>query len=320
MDDMIRTAYLTLLESGADYEKLTEKQEVERLEGFHDYIVVREETGVDHPGLEEYIEVKKRLGDELISFSTARHRSPIEGEGPAPELADEDVTEVPETPDVEDTEEPVTLVTGAPGYGSNFSYHQAIIDKAVEEKVSGRRRAEEVPETTAVYEAPKEEAPAAENPVTRAIFADDEEEVVISSETDEDAVEDSQDTPDFEELLSADKSERKEEKKFIVQATVETDEDIESTPRITPSDVIDKDFTIKSGGYDQDSVDDFLDDVAKFMSSAHDVSDWLDKAEAFEHQEFDKVRGFMKKGYVISEVKEFTDALKVEFEIRASEA
>lgn len=328
MDETVQMVYRTLFERGADYDELTEKQEVARLEGFHDYIVVREETGVEHPGLEEYIEVKKRLGDELLSFSTARHRKPIDGEGPAPELAEEKAEVKPVFFDLDKssasaTEPPAMLITGSPGYGSGFNSKMEMLSNVAAEKARGRRAAdlpltpddkEDVPE--------KVEEPVS---VARSIFDDDEEEVVISSKaTDEETaggfvarVPENKPEPAFESLLHADKEEREDEAELIAKADEEKEE--EATPRISANDIVDKEFTFKLGGLDQEEVDDFLDELAQFMATSHEASVWLEKVKSVEGQEFTKKSGF-KKGYVPSEVKEYLTALGVELEIRASEA
>lgn len=322
MDEMVRQVYESLLERGADYKELNEKQEVARLEGFHDYIVVREETGVDHPSLEEYIEVKKRLGDELLSFGTGKHRKPIEGEGEAPELADEEPAPVFWDDDKSSSEDtPPVVVVSRPGSGGqrNTSAPEVTADEPETVEVeavrpSGRRAAQLPVDGNGSAEV---EAPVEENKVARSIF-DDDDDVVISSDVADDSEGDGS-APAFDDLISADKDERKEEKRFIAQASVETEEDVDTITRITPSDIVDKEFSFKMGGLDQDEVDDLLDEVAQFMTSPHDSSVWLEQAKAISKKEFTKKGGF-KKGYVPAEVKEFMDALNVELEIRASEA
>lgn len=354
MDEMVRQAYESLLERGADYEELTEKQEVARLEGFHDYIIVREETGVEHPRLEEYIEVKKRRGDELISFGTGKHRKPIEGEGTAPELVNETpdvlitghpgaghgidrfykgspVEEVEVKPvffDIHKNAEitsdpPAMIITGAPGLGKGFSSKTEMLKNVVAEKERGRRAAQ-VPTTTAVHNLVEEKEAEEMSAATRSIFYDkDDEEVVILSEVDEDKgngfvarVPEKKPEPDFEELLSADKEEREEEKELIAQADEEKEKE---TPRITTRQIVEKDFSLKLGGYDQEEVDDFLDEVVEFMRESHGASEWLDYAKSMGNKEFAKKSGF-KKGCAPVEVKEFIKELQVEFEIKASEA
>lgn len=288
MDPMVRMVYESLLTHGADHHELNEKQQVARLEGFHDYIIVREETGVEHPGLEEYIETKKRLGDELISFSTGKHRMPIEGEGPAPVLADEP----DEAPAAEEEE------------------------VSAEEVIPAVEVSSEPPATV---EAPAVEAPA-EKPV-RSIFAEDDEEVVIESENEEEEtggfvarVPESKPEPDFSELLEADREVREEEASAIVEA-----DGNDGAPRISASDVVDKDFSMKMGGYDQDEVDDFLDETAAFMRASHSPAAWLEHASFLPSKDFTK-KGPFKKGYAPAEVTEYLKALQVELEIRASEA
>lgn len=63
-----------------DDKGLNEEQLVARLEGFHDYIVVREATGLQHPSLANFLEIRKETPEKLISFGTGKHRKLLEGE------------------------------------------------------------------------------------------------------------------------------------------------------------------------------------------------------------------------------------------------
>lgn len=79
IDPTMRELYQTLLEKDAE-EGLDEGRQVARLEGFHDYIVVRETTGHEHPSIEAFIAVRKDFPESLISFGAGKRRISLEGE------------------------------------------------------------------------------------------------------------------------------------------------------------------------------------------------------------------------------------------------
>lgn len=79
IDPTMRELYQTLLAKDAE-EGLDEERKVSRLEGFHDYIVVREATGHEHPSIDAFISVRKNSPESLISFGTGKRRVPLEGD------------------------------------------------------------------------------------------------------------------------------------------------------------------------------------------------------------------------------------------------
>jgi len=345
LDETVRQVYESLLERGADYDELSPEKSVARLEGFHDYIITREETGVAHPTFSDYLEAKRKFGDEMLSFGTGRRSAveeevvvpaPVEEVVPAVEDAEEDVVLdefVEATPlaasstDVEEDEKVTSFLADLEDLQEDSEEDSAeevqivednapVIDD--EEEVEGEEVApvsedvviddndEVEAEEVAVEEKP-EEAPVEEK---RSVWEDDDEEVVIIADAEEApaTVVVSDDTKAFEG--------------FIAPAAKEEEAPAKSSApvagRINERVIIDQDFSTKLGGYNIDEVDDYLDELATFFKSSHSAAEYKARVKDIEEKTFNK-KGF-KKGFAINEVDDFLDTVILELENRAVEA
>lgn len=279
LDETVRHAYESLLERAADHATLTPEQRVARLEGFHDYIITREETHVEHPSLSEYILVKQKFGDMLLSFGNGKHRIPIEGE---------DTVVGTHTPVVEDVE-----------VDDNQSHDDSELHEQIESAL------EQEPEVVLVGEVRDVD-------VENLVLQEDEE-----ATQDEDQSETLGETFDDEVLDTNEVPVFTDEDDVLIDPDSDTVEETESdVDRITPSVISDKDFAYKIGGYSVNDVDEYLDDLVAFFDRKDlSAKDYEDKISELEHVSFPK-KSF-KKGFIPIEVDEFLVEVTNELRLRA---
>lgn len=79
LDDSIKALHIEMLATDPD-ENLDELQQVERLEGFHDYLVLSEVAKIEHPTLEDFDKYKLDNPEALLSFGSGEHREPLESD------------------------------------------------------------------------------------------------------------------------------------------------------------------------------------------------------------------------------------------------
>lgn len=342
LDETVRQVYESLLERGADYDELSPEKSVARLEGFHDYIITREETGVAHPTFSDYLEAKRKFGDEMLSFGTGR-RSSLETEAPVEE-APEEVTANNEEEEVVldefvETTPPVTSNTEVEEQEKETSFladlndlqevntesdeveiaeDEPVIDD--EEEVEGEEiepASEEVviddnddveAEEVEAEDAPAEDAPVEAKP---SVWEDDDEEVVIIADAEETpaVVSVSNETKAFEGFVAP---EKKEEAKAPEASSASV------AGRINDRVIIEQDFSTKLGGYSIDEVDDYLDELANFFKTSHSAASYKAKIEDIKEKGFNKKN--FKKGFAINEVDDFLDTVILELENRAVES
>lgn len=314
LDETVRQVYESLLERGADYDELTPEKSVARLEGFHDYIITREETGVAHPTFSDYLEAKRKFGDEMLSFGTGRHsaqesvapvEAPAQAEVEEPEVLEEfaetslvasdevEATEEEEVPSflADDTDEEVEPVV-----------EDDVVESEEEDASTEEEPVEEDVDVSEDADADKDEevAPAA------SVWDDGEDDVVIIAD----------ETPATEEV----KEETKEDAGFVAPVVEDAPKE-ESKPvagRINERVIIDQEFSTKLGGYNIDEIDDYLDELATFFKSSHSASEYTAKVKDIEEKTFSK-KGF-KKGFAINEVDDFLDTVILELQNRAVES
>jgi DivIVA domain-containing protein len=325
LDETVRQVYESLLERGADYDELSPEKAVARLEGFHDYIITREETGVAHPTFTDYLKAKEKFGDEMLSFGSGKHSShepePVvetsveeefvsaEEESVSPEESqDEEVTSFLadlsdlQASEVANDEEPEPAETPALVDEDESEEESIVEDEPSEESHEEALPVDEVPE--------EEEAPVEEK---TSVWDDDDDEVVIIADEEAPvapAVTVSDDTKAFEGFVAPVKEEKEEVKSEVKEKSV--------AGRINERVIIDKEFSSRLGGYSIDEVDDYLDELATFFKSSHSASEYTDKARAIEDKTFNKKN--FKKGFTITEVDDFLDTVILELQNRAEEA
>ncbi len=101
MDSNVQELYLSLLHDGVEKDHLDDDQEVQRLEGFHDYIIVREETGVAHPSFDDFLKVREENPLKLISFGTGQRRSVEYNEDDLETIPDDKMSSLAESGEIE---------------------------------------------------------------------------------------------------------------------------------------------------------------------------------------------------------------------------
>lgn len=319
LDETVRQVYESLLERGADYDELTPEKSVARLEGFHDYIITREETGVAHPTFSDYIEAKRKFGDEMLSFGSGRH-STQETVSPVEEAAEElEIVEEFQEPSLVASEEVETTDEDElPSFLADESNDSdevvAVADEEPvvddEEEVEGEEVApvaeDEVIDDNDDVEA-EEVAVAPAEPVA-SVWEDDEDDVVIIGDEDK--------APAAEEAPAPVADEA-----GFVAPVVEKDSKEESKAvagRINERVIIDQEFSTKLGGYNIDEIDDYLDELAGFFKTSHSAAEYTAKAKDIEGKTFNKKN--FKKGFAINEVDNFLDTVILELQNRIVEA
>lgn len=80
LDESIKALHIEMLSTDPD-ENLDELQQVERLEGFHDYLVLSEVAKIEHPTLGDFDKYKLDNPEALLSFGSGEHREPLESDG-----------------------------------------------------------------------------------------------------------------------------------------------------------------------------------------------------------------------------------------------
>lgn len=310
MDETVRQVYESLLERGADYRELTPEKEVARLEGFHDYILTRDETGVDHPSLTDYLETKKKFGNEMLSFGTGKHR------------------------DVETAEE---------NHGEQVAYVEepyAVEEDHDDEEVVAEDVHEELPSFLADEDEPAEELHTDdwEDDVDADTDeeSDETEEVVEESEPEaEETVEESNADEDADDATEEQESTWgsvfDDEDEVVINPTASNEvveapkADVQDEPvvastanRINERVIIDQEFATKLGGYNIDEVDESLDLLADFFKGSHSGAEYVAKADEVSKVTFSK-KSF-KKGFATNEVEEFMEAVVQELRNRAQES
>lgn len=79
LDESIKALHIEMLATDPS-ENLDELQQVERLEGFHDYLVLSEVAKIEHPTLEDFDKYKLDHPEALLSFGSGEHREPLESD------------------------------------------------------------------------------------------------------------------------------------------------------------------------------------------------------------------------------------------------
>lgn len=279
LDETMRQLYTSLLENDEPGD-IPEERAVSRLEGYHDYIVVREATGVGHPSFEEFIEVKKSHPESLLSFGTGAHR-----------------LEVDDVDDVDDTvsDEEMERFEEEGGQLEDEVISADSPDEAEDtEGAVGANEAHEVEEFDDVEESKSVEVEESPNSVVEEVVTPDEEAVDTSSEEDnsKESSDSSEETPENEKVES-------------------------QAGRIDSDAIVAKQFTEKRGGYNVDKVDDMLDTLSTFLRNDHTAEEY--KVQIDKLKERDLKGSTFRAGFVASEVDGFVTALIGELENRKEE-
>lgn len=95
----------------------------------------------------------------------------------------------------------------------------------------------------------------------------------------------------------------------------ETQSELEAN-RISVNDVLQKEFTIEKlrGGYNENDVDDFLDNIASFLNDSHSNEELDEKIASVESQKFHRKK--LGSGCNVGEVDSYLDELVVELKAR----
>lgn len=279
IDGILRQMYVSLLKNDTA-ESLTEEQAVARLEGFHDYIVVREATGVEHPSLEEFLAVRKDRPGTLLSFGTGVHREVFEDDDAIDDtVSDEDLRDLELEDEIETFE----------GEGGHLP--------AQEISAASAESADESDEEEDVA------VEATENEVVSPVVKVASPGPVFSSADSATSAPSADSAP---EVAEDDKVEEKETEKVE-----------ERVPgRIDSAAIVDKEFTDKRGGYNRDQVDDLLDGVSTFLESDHSVEEYGAMVNTLKANQF-KTSAF-RSGYNPIEVDGFIAAIVAELQNRTS--
>jgi DivIVA domain-containing protein len=114
-----------------------------------------------------------------------------------------------------------------------------------------------------------------------------------------------------ESFFSADDHIDLEDDDYVMPSIVEPD-----TNRISVTDVLQKEFTIEKlrGGYSENDVDDFLDEIAAFLNEPHSNAELDEKIASVEGQGFHRKK--LGSGCNINEVDAYLDAIVVELKAR----
>lgn len=297
MDETVRQVYESLLERGTDYRELTPEKKVARLEGFHDYIITRDATGVDHPSLADYLEAKKKFGDEMLSFGTGKHRDEVIVEAETVEPAEEEVVVVDAPAEESPETETLSNDSDKNELPSFLAEDESDGDNVVSPEADEDSNDDDEPAVTAEPEA------VVEAPNTT-VWDDDDDDVVIDPVVSDENEAKAPDTQSFDEVIN-ENDESEEDAK----------DEAPKVDQITERIIIDQDFATKLGGYTIDDVDDYLDPLAEFFKSEHSAEEYAAKASEVKNKTFGK-KSF-KKGFASVEVDAFLDRVSADLEMRA---
>lgn len=297
MDASARELYESLLNDDVNHE-LTEEQSVAQLEGFHDYVVVREALGVEHPTLNDFLDIRRANPESLLSFGTGRRRAEVAENNDVIDDTVSDEEYANEVSYVDAAEEasavrPEEVLTDA--YASPVSH--GVVDHT--ESPDEGELNKYVSEGGAVSDAVSADSPDETEPDDGQVETDGEDETANEDEIVEDVADD--ETPDE----SSDEEEAQESgaSKAI-------------PGRIDATAVATKEFATKRGGYNLDQVDDLLDEVAEFLKQEHSVEEYQAMVVHLEANQF-KASAF-SKGFSQAEVDGFVEAIISELRNRST--
>lgn len=167
----------------------------------------------------------------------------------------------------------------------------------------------EVVETEPVEAEPTETEP---EPETEVDSADDYVEPKLEEVIEPVVTVDSVEAKESESFFSADDHvDLEEDEAAVLPSAEEPDQN-----RITVNDVLQKEFTIEKlrGGYNENAVDDFLDDIAAFLNEPRTNEELDEKIASVEGQSFHRKK--LGSGCNVNEVDDYLDALVVELKAR----
>lgn len=281
LDSSIKALHNEMLSTDPS-ENLDELQQIERLEGFHDYLVLTEVAKVEHPNIQDFDEFKLQNPDTLLSFGTGQHREPLES----------DDVQVDDT--VDDVDVPVS--------DEDESEEATEVDEALEEARATNEgmpmNPDENPEIVSQSPVVQEEDENLESAGwVKSGTSDEAEETEVAEAKDAEVVEEN--TGKSEEEI--------------------TEESEERVPgRIDAKAISEKEFERKRGGYPEDDVDHVLDGVIEFFKDEHTAEECEAKILELSTIEFRKP--IFAQGLNPSEVDGFISAIIAELKNRASKS
>lgn len=248
LDESIKALHNEMLATDPS-EDLNELQQIERLEGFHDYLVLSEVANIEHPTLEDFDRFKLDNPDALLSFGSGEHREPLESD----EL------------EVEDTVSDEVL-------------EESDADNAVQD--------EELEEARATNEGmPMNPSSEPEIVTPVGVTNEDEDELKSAGWAKEKSVDETESSPVNDSSSEKEEVEIENEKESDES---QNDENERIPGRIDAKAVSEKTFERKRGGYSEDEVDRVLDEVILFFDEDHSTEEYESKIKELSIIEFRK--------------------------------
>lgn len=264
-------------------EHLTELQQIERMEGYHDYVLICEREKIQSPTLDDFISFYERYPDALLSFGTGKHRVTLPHEEVEVDdtVSDEEFDESQEVHKAFNEGMPIPEDDKLNGESSNYHGEPEIVNQE-----------------PVVHEAD----------LKNAGWSKSDNSDLVQSEPLQNEEENLASSPDKEE--SSIFEEQPGDSVEDVTETDETDDEERVPGRIDAKAVQEKSFTEKRGGYKMDPVDDFLDEITKILETDHPTEDYTKYIDKIKNTQF-KLSKFTA-GYDKAEVDGFLSAISAE--------